>query len=196
MGGVPSNDDDSLLSFDLDVIYDFISRWSNEVKRVCQHHYRTNPTFYNLVFTIYAATFFAILPILCYNMPYSAYWSKWESKDMFKQATSLNHERFITENNYIRGLKLVKPYTQADITIGVITVKRSMGNRALGYLTQVMAKLDRITSKANPFSLIQLLICDAHAGPGPHTEADTLQQYFIRKQRFPQNDPSAVIMDR
>ena len=198
MGSVLKDDssDDSLFSINLDAIQQTVTNLGNSVKYAFQYYYRLNPTFMKLSLLIYGISFFLIFPVICHNLPYSVYWIQWDNKDIIKQVTSNNHERFVAASNYIRSLKPLKPASNPDLTISVITVKRTDGNRPLGYLTQVMAKLEQVTTSGYPFASTQLLICDVHAGPGPHTEADTLQNIFERKQRFHETNPSAVIMDR
>ena len=186
----------SLFTVDLDVIQQTFSKWSDLVKHAFQYFYRLNPVFTKISLFIYGFSFLILFPTICHDLPYSIYWITWDNKDIVKHVTERNHEHFVTASNYVRGLKPRNIMSNPSLTIGVITVKRTMGTRPLGYLTQVMAKLDHLTSSGHPFSSIRILICDVHAGPGPHTEADLLQQAFERKLRFPESDPSAVIMDR
>ena len=188
--------EDALFAIDLDKIQLLLTQCKHCVVQRLHYYHRLNPIFSQIVLFIYCITFLVILPLFCYNLPYSIYWQSWESKEIIKQATIVNHDRFIAANNYVRGLKYQKPNTQPELVIGVITVKRTVGNRALGYLTQVMAQLHTVTTTKNPFSSTQVLICDTFAGPGPHSEADTLHQFFDRRQKYPEPDPSAVIMDR
>ena len=190
--------EESLFSVDLDAIQQAVCNRTDVVKHAFHYYYRVNPNFVKSTLLLYGLSFLLLFPFLCHNLPYSIYWMPQDNKEIVKQVSSINHERFVAASNYIRSIKAHTETPHPVLTIGVVTVRRTMGHRPLGYLTQVMAKLHQLTSSssAHPFPSVRLMICDANAGPGPHTEAEALQQDFHRKRRFPEPNPAAVIMDR
>lgn len=188
--------DDYVIKIDISFIYRWwIKHWTS-IKQTGHRYYILNPPFFNLIFGLFFITFFCLYPLIFYNSPYSLYWIPKSNMEIVQEATTLNQQRYISAKNYLKPIKKNSVPPNLDIVIGVITVKRNIGNRALGYLTQVMAQLDVAVERNNFYSSVHVFICDTYAGPGPHTEADLLGHKFDRKQRFAFEDPGAVIMDR
>ena len=157
------------------------------------------------MFLLYFITFIILLPWICSDWPYSIYFSSsWKQEELAKIALSRNEERLQMADNYIARLDFaatLKNYEEmlnvddVDIAIGVITVRRQYRKDDIGYLTQVMARMDKIFQKDEMFGKKALFICNVHAGPSKHHEAERLGLYFPVSTRFPEGDPASVIME-
>ncbi|KAK2190953.1 hypothetical protein NP493_64g05004 [Ridgeia piscesae] len=106
----------------------------------------------NHVYVTYALTFLVILLILFRNSPFSLYFVGWSKQKLVEKAATANELKFREAARYMSGLNKDKssafygPLLQdaVDLTVAVVTVKRSGGKHSLGYLTQVVAELDKI----------------------------------------------------
>ena len=144
------------------------------------------------MYVTYALTFLVILPILFRNSPFSLYFVGWSKQRLVEKATDVNELKFREAAQYLSGLDKDKSSAfygsllqqdAVDLTVAVVTVKRSGGKRSLGYLTQVVAELDKMF-KADVHFKKAMFICNTFAGPGQHEEAEDLARYFPVETRF------------
>lgn len=94
-----------------------------------------------------------------------------------------------------RSKPLVPDDGLVDVMIVVVTSRRVVGSRPLGYLTRTIAALSRVARSSSWPATTQLFICDVNAGPAPHIEADRIRQYFHVRVRFPNTSVSSAILD-
>jgi len=149
----------------------------------------------------YAAMFLVVMPIVGQDLVYSAYRSaEWTAVAMRAKILQ-DHERRLAEaEEYIRTLE---PRSRApdpddgliDLTMVIVSSRRTEHSRPLGYLTRTAAALSRSTISAPWPATSQIFICDVNAGPAPHLEADRLRQFFHVVARFPNYSASAAILD-
>ncbi|KAK2180592.1 hypothetical protein NP493_437g05022 [Ridgeia piscesae] len=157
----------------------------------------------NHVYVTYALTFLVILPILFRNSPFSLYFVGWSKQRLVEKATDVNELKFREAARYLSGLDKDKSTAfygsllqqdAVDLTVAVVTVNRSGGKRSLGYLTQVVAELDKMF-KADVHFKKAMFICNTFAGPGQHEEAEDLARYFPVETRFPRGNVEHAIRD-
>ena len=107
------------------------------------------------MYVTYALTFLVIyvLLILFRNSPFSLYFVGWSKQRLAEKAATANELKFREAARYLSGHNKDKssvfygPLLQqdaVDLTVAVVTVKRSGGKHSLGYLTQVVAELEKI----------------------------------------------------
>ena len=152
---------------------------------------------------VYFSTFFILLPYICSEWAYSRYFNENISKtSLVTRGFNLNDKRHIAAENYFLQLdpNSTANYYQAlfndvnvDLAIGIITVKRTYGEGTLGYLTQVMAKLDELFKNDIFIKKKTMFLCNVYAGPGQHVEALKLARYFPVVYRFKDESPTDVI---
>ena len=141
---------------------------------------------------------------MCNDWAYSKYYySGWTSEEMEKRAATLNENHATEALQYITKLKnSSQSFEQFDtqavqLAIGVVTVPRSHPKYKLNYLTQVFAMLHKnIRKDTKHFENKVLFLCDTFPGPGDHTEVKTLETLVQVYHRFPQNNATAVTMNR
>jgi len=149
----------------------------------------------------YACVFIVIMPFLAQDLIYSVYRSaKWTHVTMQEKVLDGHRQALLEAEVYLRTLEwrsklLVPDDDLVDVIIVVVTSRRVMGSRTLGYLTRTVAALSRVAQSSSWPATKQLFICDVNAGPAPHLEADRLRQYFHVHVRFPNASASAVILD-
>lgn len=151
----------------------------------------------------YTATFLVILPYLCSDWAYSLYFDEnIPHTTLAAKGFRLNEQRHTRAKDYFARLdqnSTAAYYNRRlndvgmDLAIGVVTVRRWYGEGSLGYLSQVMARLDELFKKDIHFKRKALFICNVFAGPGEHTEAIGLSRYFPMVRRFIEESPSDVI---
>lgn len=141
---------------------------------------------------IYALTFLVILPMFYSNSPHSIYFVGWSRQRIIEEGMDANELRFREAWQYLRRLNRTKTKAfyyalqqqeTVDLTIAVVTVKRTGFNRTIGYLTQVVTELDKVFKRDVNFKNV-MFICNTFAGPGPHEEAEALGRYFPVETRF------------
>lgn len=149
----------------------------------------------------YTFVFVVLMPFIGQDLPYSVYRSaKWTYVTMQEKALDGHNRALVEAEVYLRTLEmrsrsLVVEDGFVDLVVVVVTSRRVVGLRPLGYLTRTVAALSRAAvSSAWPTSK-QLFICDVNAGPAPHIEADRLRKYFHVVVRFPKANASAAILD-
>lgn len=129
-----------------------------------------------------------MLPSLCSDWAFSAYFTQPDEigkEILISRAQNLNHKYYLTAQHYINQLDSrtkqgheVMLQSEADITIGVITVHREAKTHVTpGYLTQTLAKLDELIKLDNNFR-IALFVCDVSAPHQLHIEATNMSFYF------------------
>ena len=155
------------------------------------------------VYLIYSLTFLVILPVLFRNSPYSFYFIGWTSQRLTEKAIDANELRFKQAARYLKALDAnttrrfyrgLQQQAAVDLTVAVVTVKRTGGQHSLGYLTQVVTELDKIFKADVSFKKI-MFICNTFAGPGRHEEAEDLARYFPVDTRFPSGNIEHAIGD-
>ena len=164
-----------------------------------------HPVYFWFTLSVYFNTFIILLPWICSDWPYSIYFSSsWKQEELAEMALSRNEERLQMADNYIARLDFaatLRNYEEmlnvddVDIAIGVITVRRQYRKDDIGYLTQVMARMDEVFKRDTQFTRKALFICNVHAGPDKHREAEKLGLYFPVSTRFPKGDTASVIME-
>ena len=136
-----------------------------------------------------------ILPIVFWDVPYSAFdLESGNRKAVEEQLLLKNRLRYRSSMKYMKKLNQISNLTKhepCELSVGVVTVSRMFDRHVLGYLTQVMHHLHREALHTNTC----LSICNVHAGPGNHSEANALSPYFHSYVRFPVQSASHVIMD-
>lgn len=148
---------------------------------------------------LYAVTFLVILPVISKDLVYSVYRSSSLTRDLLQKKLLLDNAIAVKASEHY--LSTMTPGishfpSTAKLVIVVITVRRFNGAEPVGYLTRVVTSLHRLLSEDH-VSLQDrfLLICDAHAGPGMHEEADNLRRHFYSVKRFPNGSAEASIMN-
>ena len=151
----------------------------------------------------YAFVFIVLMPFFGQDLFYSPYRSgRWTNAAMRETALESHNRALLEAHVYLRTLDsrsrpLVPDNRSAEFTIAVVTSRRVVGRRPVGYLTRTVAALDHLPSSNSsswPASK-QLFICDVNAGPAPHVEADRLRKFFHAVVRFPNASASAAILD-
>ena len=141
------------------------------------------------------------MPFLAQDLLYSVYRStKWTHVTMQERVLDGHRQALLEAEVYLRTLEwrskpLVPDDGLVDIIMVVVTTRRVVGSRTLGYLTRTIAALSRLTRNSGWPATKQLFICDVNAGPAAHIEADRLRQYFHVHVRFPNGSASAAILD-
>ena len=149
----------------------------------------------------YACVIIVLMPFVGQDLVYSAYRSaKWTYITMREKVEDSHNRALLETKVYLRTLELrshpvVADDVSVDVAIVVVTSRRVMGSRPLGYLTRTVAALSRLASSAAWPASKQLFICDVNAGPSTHIEADRLRQYFHVVVRFPNASAYAAILD-
>ena len=155
------------------------------------------------VYVIYSLTFLVVLPVLFRNSPFSLYFIGWSSQRLTEKAVDANELRFRQAARYLKELDANKTrrfygallqQASVDLTVAVVTVKRTGGQHSIGYLTQVLTELDKIFKADVSFKKI-LFVCNTFAGPGRHEEAESLARYFPVETRFPSGSIEHAIGD-
>ena len=170
------------------------------------HFIRRFPDYITGIVVLYVVTFALVLPFMCSNMIYSAYYSPATDSDgLIQEATDLNNARIKEAEKYFSTLSRSgnKAYyselasrKKIDLAIAVVTTPRFVrGDLRLNYLTQVMAKLDSVIKNDQSFPNKALFICNVNAGPGNHTEALHMAEYFPINNKFSAMSPADTIMD-
>jgi len=141
------------------------------------------------------------MPFVGKDLVYSVYRSaEWTHVTMQEKVLDGHNRALLEAEVYLRTLELrSRPLVPedgfVDVAIVVVTSRRVVGSRPLGYLTRTVAALSRLTGSSVWPASKQLFICDVNAGPAPHIEADRLRQYFHVVVRFPNGNASAAILD-
>jgi len=149
----------------------------------------------------YAFVFIVLMPFVGQDLVYSVYRSAGWTYVTMREKVLDSHNRSLREAEvYLRTLELrsgplVPDDGFVDVAIAVVTSRRVLGSRPLGYLTRTVAALSRSLGRSVWPASKQLFICDVNAGPGNHVEADRLRPYFHVVVRFPTANASAVILD-
>ena len=153
---------------------------------------------------LYSVTFTVVLPLVCSDWSYSVYYMSSASRSELEQkAMKVNARHATKAKDYLWHLnpsdakELNKGKQGIDLAIGIVTVPRKIRAQKLEYLTQTFVKLyQNIQQDSGSKFHKMLLVCNVFAGPGNHTEAQSLSSFVRVSERFPVNDPGAVIMDR
>ena len=149
----------------------------------------------------YALVFIVIMPLVARDLVYSVYRSTdWTYATMQDKVLDRHRRSLLEAEVYLRSLEsrkgtLLPDDPSVDVGMVVITSRRVIGSRPLGYLTRTIAALSRFARNSVWPATKQLFICDVNAGPSPHIEADRLRQYFHVVVRFPNRSASAAILD-
>lgn len=145
--------------------------------------------------------FIVIIPLLAQDLVFSVYLSaKWTHVTMQEKVLDGHRRALFEAEVYLRTLEwrsrpLVPDDGLVDVIIVVVTSRRVVGSRPLGYLTRTVAALSLVERSISWPATKQLFICDVNASPAPHIEADRLRQYFDVHVRFPNASTSAAILD-
>ena len=124
-------------------------------------------------------------------------------KELEEKAMKVNTYYAAKAKDYLSHLNPVttkgfhKDRQEIDLAIGIVTVPRQIRAQKLDYLTQTFAKLYQNFQQESENNFHKtLFVCNVFAGPGNHTEAQRLGSFVHFSDRFPVNDPGAVVMDR
>ncbi|XP_033104965.1 transmembrane protein 246-like [Anneissia japonica] len=154
-----------------------------------------------IIVFVYLLTFGIILPIMCWNLPFSRYYVRRKSTHTVDSA--IKKDTFEAKKAYKYFSDMEPPessiefYNQAFVTrnpkyaIGIITVKR----RALDtnskpyspqYLPRVVARFDKLLKKYNKKDVV-FFLCNAQSDPEEHGTAWELAKYVpsVHKVRSP-----------
>ena len=141
------------------------------------------------VYLIVVVLFLCLYPVLLRNLPYSMYYVK--ENDLILKSTvhSINSHRINMSQEYLNSLdkketalhyaSKLKNASLQLLTI-ITTMKRNAKlytNEKLGYLTQVVAKIDRELKKS-VFINSSILICDVDSEYDHSSEVDYLNSIF------------------
>ena len=125
----------------------------------------------------------------------------------------LNDKEVLASEVYLRTLPEASDFEpdpgederHVQLAIVVVTVRRvNHVNKPLGYLTRVVASVDRLikedrpaASRSTKMEYKTLTICNVDAGPGRHEEVQSLAalHYFHIVDRFPNGSIEATIMN-
>lgn len=155
--------------------------------------------FSSYMFWLYSVTFLIILPVIGKDLVYSVYRSSSFTRDFLQKKVLLDNTVAVkASERYLNTMMPGSSHFQstAKIVIVVVTVRRFNGAEPVGYLTRVVTALHRLLNEDHVSIRDRfLLICDAHAGPGMHEEADRLKHHFYSVKRFPNGSAEASIMN-
>ncbi|XP_038066197.1 post-GPI attachment to proteins factor 4-like [Patiria miniata] len=142
-----------------------------------------------LIVLLYICTFCVILPLSCWNRPFSRFYLK--SSRTVEGAILNDVTQGQRADDYFERLDSesslafhTKPLVQRQqnppkYAIGVITVKRKSSHYKKydpRYLTRVVAEFDRLLKEVERRDVV-LLVCNAESVPGHHKEAERLAKY-------------------
>ena len=153
---------------------------------------------------MFILTLLVILPMMCFKLPHSWYFSSllWTEDDMMATVWDRNARRLAEAKLHIEGLPLRNERKSntgakfsagnASIVIGVVSVRRESQQIETGYLTQVMSGVTRMINISSKFLDVDVFICDTFAGSGMHKEPKWLSSRFKMHQRFPNGNRSYI----
>lgn len=144
-------------------------------------------------------TFFIVLPFCARNMVFSMYKSSFLTTDVLQNKVLLDGEAAFNKTEYyLATIKVNESRTfldQTKMVIAIVTVRRFSVSKPLGYLTRVVATFHQLIEKDTTKLKKFLFICNTHAGPGHHEEANKLKKYFHSVLKFPNGSTEASIMN-
>ncbi|XP_022104079.1 transmembrane protein 246-like [Acanthaster planci] len=140
-----------------------------------------------LIVLLYVCTFFVILPIFCWNRPFSRYYLK--TSRSIEGAIADDVAQGQRADEYFEGLdpksslafhtSALERQTPPTYAIGIVTVKRQSAKYSKynpRYLTRVVAEFDRLLKAADRHDVV-FFVCNAENMPRQHTEAWRLTKY-------------------
>ena len=137
-------------------------------------------------------TFTLIIYPICIKLPYSKFYYVFNTKDSVSlKAERLNAERHDKSLSYFASLQAessklfyvgMENSNHLDLVVAIISVKRKDGT--LGYLTQAVARMDKLLKKDVYFKTKFLFVCNVDQNPNNHEEAKKLEKYIPVKYRF------------
>ena len=142
---------------------------------------------YVVVF-MYLMTFCVVLPIACWNLPFSRYYFHHKRTESLERAVAKDVAKGQAADNYFSQLNQIESLafhaealqsSSSKYAIGIITVKRQSSEFETyhpRYLSRVVAEFDRLLKISNRKDII-LLICNAQTDPNDHQEAQNLTKY-------------------
>lgn len=142
---------------------------------------------------LFVITFILIIPPLCIKLPFSKFYYVYNKKnDVSKKAELLNTKRYDKSVSYFGALQPnsskqfylnMEKSGQLDLVVTIVSVKRKdHGN--LGYLTQAVARMDKLLKGDTFFKRKFLFICNVDQNPYGHEEAKKLEKYIPVTHRF------------
>ncbi|XP_062617546.1 post-GPI attachment to proteins factor 4-like [Saccostrea cucullata] len=141
---------------------------------------------------LFVITFTLIVPPVCISLPFSKFYYLYNKQDdVTKKAELLNSERYKKSLAYFSSLhsessKLfylnMKKSGHLDLVVAIITVKRNDGT--LGYLTQSVAKMDKLLKEDRNFERKFMFICNVDQNLYGHEEARNLEKFIPVEYRF------------
>ena len=153
---------------------------------------------------LYVVTSVLVLPLVSYFLPWSRLYSLFHEMDkMHKEADSLNDIRLKGAQDYFNSLnheESMKFYSNAmksdiDIVVALITVQRkSLDGNRVGYLTQSVAKMDKLIKSDKSFKSSYLFLCNVDRYPSSHAEADKISKFIPMYNRY--DNKSALLSER
>ena len=182
------------------IIMGIFSSLSECVKRWRKTHtmqgYRQNCQIMKFL-GLYMVTTFVVLPIVCYNLPFSWWFDLYHSQDDMKNlALTLNEQRLKKAREYFKYIDLRKSiefYKKSKevniaIAVAIVTVKRNfLKGNDMGYLSQAVASMDYLIKRDRKFGSIYMFVCNVNQDPEAHVEVASIEGYVPVIQRFGAN---------
>ncbi|XP_067680388.1 post-GPI attachment to proteins factor 4-like [Haliotis asinina] len=146
---------------------------------------------------VYMFQFLLLLPILCYNLPFSSYFraSFRSSNDTVNIVNHVNHQRVKSAYSYfksqvpgsnLRYYDSVGQSSEIFLTVAIVTVSRTVQNESedLGYVLQTSAGIDKF-AKSHHFSRKTFVfVCNVNLNPEEHKDAAFLKKYLPFSERY------------
>ncbi|XP_046545157.1 post-GPI attachment to proteins factor 4-like [Haliotis rubra] len=146
---------------------------------------------------VYMFQFLLLLPILCYNLPFSSYFqaSLRSNNHTVNIVNHVNHQRVKSAYSYfkrqipggnLRYYDSVGKSSDIFLTVAIVTVGRTVKNKSqdLGYVLQTSAGIDKF-AKSHHFSRRTFVfVCNVDLNPEAHTEAAFLKKYLPFSERY------------
>lgn len=141
---------------------------------------------------LFVITFTLLIPPLCIKLPFSKFYYVYnKEKDISEKAELLNSRRYNVSLAYFSSLHAessqqfyhnMEKLGHLDLVVAVITVKRKDGT--LGYLTQSVARMDKLLKEDKHFQRKYLFICNVDQDVNSHEEVKKLEKYIPAHYRF------------
>lgn len=146
---------------------------------------------------VYMIQFLLLLPILCYNLPFSSYFlaSPISNNETATMLYDFNQQRVRRAYSYfksqtpagnLRYYDSVENSSEIYLTVAIITVSRAVEKKRQdpGYILQTSAGMDKF-AKSHEFShRTFVFVCNVDMNPQEHKEAMFLRKYLPFTERY------------
>lgn len=154
-----------------------VSKWRRDAVNFLKDH----RTLMKCLLLLAVSTFCVVMPLILKDNPYSSYFKLFHGATNYTlDVINSNKMKYEAARRYFEGLGSgdTGERSQVEITFVVISTRRYMGNDSLGYLTQNVATLHRLTTQTNRRT--DIFICDVFdpSDTQRNTEAEWLSKYF------------------